>query len=506
MKVRRRFLCFPVLSFLLLLSAGCTAYIGEYGPSPYCGKDSHFFTRLTESSMGQADTEGLAAVLAGDEELTVRDGDAASKSAALQAPLILRFVWFSDVQVRQQEVKLFSDEDSRRLDAIIPSFEHNQIQEDFDWALYLSQIKAANRLGGVDFMIHTGDGIDAGTIEELYQFIYISNQSKVPWLNAVGNHDVSIFGNYRERMSYTRQAGVGFYPVGNVPNFIWMHRPQREISGFGRYLLPTPSEGGHSPSEDGNGKLAGTFHHGFDMQPGVTSTAEKFDYDRASGYYATDLRTTSLPVRVIVLNSANTEAWGASGIIAPAQRDWLRRQLLPEGRGINLVFSHHRPRDFDEQTRAVLAGSGHSPLVAFTGHTHQHNLLRHEDGMGHGYFELNTGSVLEFPQIGRVIELRGTPDGPVWLVSRALWSSFMKVRDMPSLDETDSVLKECADRRDAILDAIVRNEAGSFRRAVACAHYGAYQDFRKDKSRLLGKPQNFDEAWHEANVIIQVVP
>lgn len=506
MKIRRSFLCFPLLSFLLLMSAGCAAYIGEYGPSPYSGRDSHFFTRLTENSKSQADTEGLTAVLAGDEELTVRNGDAASKAAALQAPLILRFVWFSDVQIRQQEVKLFSDEDSRRMDAVIPSFEHDQAQEDFDWAVYLAQIKAASRVSGVDFMIHTGDGIDAGTIEELYQFIYISNQSNVPWLNVVGNHDVSIFGNYRERMSYTRQAGVGFYPVGNVPNFIWMHRPQREISGFGRYLLPTPSEGGHSPSEDGNGKLAGTFHHGFDLRPGGLPEQAAFDPDRAPGYYATDLRNTSCPIRIIVLNSANTDAWGASGRITAAQRDWLQRQLLSEGSGINLVFSHHRPMDFDEQARAVLNGSGHAALVAFTGHTHQHNLLWNKEGNGKGYFELNTGSVLEFPQIGRVIELRGTRDGPVWLVSRALWSSFMKVRDMPSLPEIEAVLKECAAQRDGILEGIARNRPGSFGKAVACGHYGAYRDYGKDRSRLLGKPQNFAQGWREANVIIQLIP
>ena len=99
-------------------------------------------------------------------------------------------------------------------------------------------------------MVHTGDSIDAGTIQELYQFIYISDKLQmIPWLNLVGNHDVAIFGNYQERIAYAREAGVNFYPVGDLTNFVWMHRKQRVISGFGWHLLPAPSEGGHSPSE-----------------------------------------------------------------------------------------------------------------------------------------------------------------------------------------------------------------------------------------------------------------
>ena len=111
------------------------------------------------------------------------------------------------------------------------------MQEDFDWAVDLSLIEATNRLHQdrpLDFMIHTGDSIDAGTIEELYQFVFISDRLRIPWLNLIGNHDVAIFGNYQEEVSYTLQAGVSFYPVGNVGNFVWMHRKERIISGFGR--------------------------------------------------------------------------------------------------------------------------------------------------------------------------------------------------------------------------------------------------------------------------------
>jgi hypothetical protein len=106
--------------------------------------------------------------------------------------------------------------------------------------------------------------------------------------------------------------------------------------------------------------------------------------------------------------------------------------LLSAGEGINLIFSHHRPQEFDAETKALLTASGHGPVVMFTGHTHEHHLDKHEGSNGQVYYELNTGAVLEFPQIGRLIELRGTPQGAVWLVSRALWSNLMAVVEMPT--------------------------------------------------------------------------
>lgn len=93
-------------------------------------------------------------------------------------------------------------------------------------------------------LVPGGDAIDAGSIEELYKFIYITNKLQIPWLNLIGNNDISIFGNCKERLGYTRQAGVSFYPVGSQSNFLLMHARERMISGFG----PPPAAG---PSGNG---------------------------------------------------------------------------------------------------------------------------------------------------------------------------------------------------------------------------------------------------------------
>jgi hypothetical protein len=364
------FLIWPLLT-------GCYASIGRWGPPFYSGDDEHYFERLIDDRSHEARQDShFTYGLASDSDLRIVDADPQEKTEALSAPLLLRFAWFSDVHIRQADVKLFSKSISRTMDQVIPTFEHNAVQEDFHWAVYLSQIEAVNRLHRVyplDFMIQTGDGIDSGTIQELYQFIYISDKLQIPWLNLVGNHDVSIFGNYQEQFNYTQKAGVNFYPVGDLTYFVWMHRKQRVISGFGWHLLPTPSEGGHSPSEDTSPgkKLPPTYHHGFDLTPGQTCSyfpPSNLAYDKVKGYYAADLCAIATPVRLTALNSAKMDEWGADARITPEQRNWLQTTLLSSDGAINLLFVHHRPEDFDAETQALLLSPDHGSLVMFTGH------------------------------------------------------------------------------------------------------------------------------------------
>lgn len=500
-----------IVFFLLIwpLFTGCYSYFAATPPSFYDGPEEKYFKNLKceyETQLEQNYFESLIChsrtqldnkftfELAPESQLRVEGFNPKDKDEDLKAPLLLRFVWFSDVQFRQRELKLGSNFFSRLLDYSIASAERNRAQEDFHWAVYFSQIEATNRLHRVsplDSMIHTGDSIDTGSIEELYQFIYISDLLEIPWLNLIGNHDITILGNYKERLGYGRDPGVMFHPVGDPDNFIWMHRAPRVISGFGRYLLPTPAKSAHKPSVNTwlGKKLPPTSHHGFDLNSG-----------RTPGDYSIDLRETSIPIRLIALNSAKKDKAGAKGSIDPQkQRPWLKDELLPANKGINLVFIHHSPEDFDLGTQALLSSPSNGPLVLFSGHTHQHHLKEHTGRDGGRYYELDTGSVLEFPQIGRLIELRATPGGPVWLVSRALGNTLMPLRERPGDDLINAVVKDCLqkERRDA-----KRENIGE---AVLCGHYGAVADYRKDKTHFWQEsPQPFREAWKNANVIIPV--
>jgi predicted phosphodiesterase len=444
-----------------------------------------------------------------------------------KAEVLLRFVWLSDVHMRQREIKLGSRKFAHMLDEIIPVTEFNKVQEDFHWAVYYSQIAAINdlrRKHRVDFMIHTGDAVDTGSIEELYQFIYITNKLEIPWLNVVGNHDVTILGNYMARLGYGHDPAVTFYPVGNLGDFIWMHRDKPEISGYGRHLLPVPKNGKHeaSMSPGPDKKLAPTTHHGFDLRFNeIECDNKKYDeavcdykkYDKA-GDYATDLKVDSdgIRVRLIALNSAKKDGLWADGSIDDKQLRWLKEKILPESGDINLVFLHHRPKYFTYyETNRLLANHGDGTLVAFTGHTHEFHLEWHAGQNGRGFYEMNTGSVLVFPQIGRVIELRRTPEGRLWLVSRALWSSLMTVheqdKDMESETERKKIIAECIATKETKpedREAMQRN----LTKSVRCGHFGAYDDYLADRGkwRFWGLPQPFEEIWKEANVIIEIKP
>jgi predicted phosphodiesterase len=508
---------------LLMISplfTGCYSYIAEHGPSICGNPERNCFEDLIKHSQAQPDGH-LNFRLAEDSELRVRvenfnsrdrtDELATYKREALTAPLLMRFVWLSDVHIRQRELRWGSKLFSEYLKKSVPSAEFNEAQADFHWAVYFSQIEAINQLNRdyryrpVDFMIHTGDSVDTGSIEELYQFIYISNKLKIPWLNIVGNHDVTIFGNYMARLGYGRDPGVTFFPVGNLGDFIWMHRDRGEISGSARNLLPLPANSNHEPSVSTwkDKKLARTFHHGFDLEVGKTCTdkAPKIpSYDNA-GNYATDLCAIPLPVRLIGLNSAKKDKLGAEGSIDPEQHRWLKERLRGKRESIYLLFFHHRLKDMSyalsDARENLLADLGDGALVVFTGHTHQHHLYWHAGQNGKGFYELNTGSVLEFPQIGRLIELRGNPGGRVWLISRALWSNLMtaREREMPAKDEIKRKLKECKDKREAKQENLAD--------AVACGHYGAYDDYLQKRDGAK-PPQPFDEMWEEANVIIKL--
>jgi hypothetical protein len=120
-----------------------------------------------------------------------------ARKECLSRPLQLRFAWYSDVQLRQRDVKLFSRTASQALDRVQNSFEGDPVQEEYGWAVYLSHLLALNNYQRslhdsnatqaakeplLQFYIHTGDAIDAGTIEELYRFVYLSNQLDFPWL------------------------------------------------------------------------------------------------------------------------------------------------------------------------------------------------------------------------------------------------------------------------------------------------------------------------------------
>lgn len=510
----------------LALLASCYAYIGRYGPPFYSGDDPQYFERLVDRSIAKtlAPDSGFSAQVSDDERLDRSLVSPEYAASCLAADPVLRFGWLSDVQLRQGEVKLFSDDVSAVADNILPSFEHHPMLEEYDWAVYTSVIAALNHahqsylaaaepdpdaadpatsrapLGrGIDFMIHTGDAADAGTIEELYQFIYISDRLQMPWLSVVGNHDTGIFGNYRERMAYTRQADAAFYPIGNTANFVHMHGPERHISGFGRQLLPVPATGGHAPSADGQGAIPPTNYHGFDLYPSADSPIAPARTDAMPGDYRFDIGHTAdidqggFSARVIVLNSTKRSSFGHDQELTDEQLAWLDDAIATSDASLIMVFSHHRPASFGDRGKRVLNQAGRSPLVYFSGHSHKHR-VKLVSSNGSRFYELNGGAICRFPQYGRIIEIRQIKPGRACLVSRALSNTYLDITSVAPAHVAE-VLDDCERDREA--------KRESLRASARCGHYGAFRDSQQRRERPWGKqPQPQREIEDAANVII----
>jgi len=153
----------------------------------------------------------------------------------------LTFIHLSDVQLRDEQVRLYDKATSKLADYIIPSFEHGPIQEVFDGAVYYAIVQTINATANnhpegnplrPSFMIHTGDAIDAGVVNELYEFLYITNELKLPWYNAIGNHDVGTFGNIEQNLIYVNDPFVEFMTMHSKFNFINLHHSAYEFYPF----------------------------------------------------------------------------------------------------------------------------------------------------------------------------------------------------------------------------------------------------------------------------------
>ncbi|MFN3466540.1 MAG: metallophosphoesterase family protein [Candidatus Brocadiales bacterium] len=350
----------------------------------------------------------------------------------------MAFVHLSDVQIRDERVKLFGKNVSRTFDNIIHSFEHSIDQEHYDYAAYLAIIKTINALlddTSIDtvrkpkFMIHTGDAVDASVVEELYEFVYISNKLAIPWYNVLGNHDVTVFGNFNNKKVYVNDPNLTFQTLHNKYNFINMHADG--------YLIDPNINPGPAPTEPSI-KLAKSRYHGFDL----FNINKNQEYDAfgtylckdCPGYYSFKLRKVDKnyefvspseknpppnpkEIVFIVLNTTTTQLGFAKGTVDKDQLRWLENEQLKKNNGkLIFVFGHHPldgPNFLDNSYEKLIELFHQYHVTAyFCGHTHTHQIRLHEkNGTKQGFWEVITDSILEYPQEGSLVTIRKLDNG-----------------------------------------------------------------------------------------------
>jgi predicted phosphodiesterase len=207
-------------------------------PFVNCLDAVHLSSGKTANDIGTracADSDVYAGFLGYDpatEDTTWRGDDAHQQSAldtiwkeaggtgAAPAPeSAFSFMHLSDVQIREPEAKLGGGSVSHKLDKIIQSFERDYDQERYSMFVYGAIVETINREHDLlalqdkvwgrehegarptrippQFMIHTGDSVDAGLKSEFQTFVRFSDRLEIPWYQVVGNHDVLAFGNLR---------------------------------------------------------------------------------------------------------------------------------------------------------------------------------------------------------------------------------------------------------------------------------------------------------------------
>ncbi len=275
----------------------------------------------------------------------------------------------------------------------------------------------------------------------------------MPWYVAFGNHD----GYLRGTVAVT--AGVN----------------EASILTGRRYMLTQPefiNEFFYSKS------LPGPVGHGFNH----ADMARRIDDDiRNDGYYATDAAAGK--VRLIVINTVidgvdpriplgilrNPFAL-SDGSIDRAQFDWLKAELAASrARGqLALLFSHHPDLTFAEfgafadllpievtaaELDAELASWPH--FVAWiAGHTHRHRIRPFvvADGIGsngeisgdvtckepdacHGFWQIETASLIDHPQEQRLLELFDNGDGSGTLRGSVLQHGYERSKTLAAADD-----------------------------------------------------------------------
>lgn len=256
----------------------------------------------------------------------------------------------------------------------------------------------------------------------------------VPWLAVFGNHDVLYQGTFGPGPTALGDllAASGAKPrgaLGLVRSNVHARLAGTGLDrweGWGRgpgiqRVTPDPEARRAVALDDFVARLAAHGDHGFTADHVAAGATW---WSRPEGDH----------VWVIGLDTCNHQQ-GSDGSIGPAQAAWLEAELAAHPDRAVVVLSHHNswtmdnrhpdahdpgPRTVGAEVVALLLRHPNVVLWA-NGHSHEHRILAHRGTTpGSGFWEVDTGSVIDFGQQGRTFELLDNGDGTLSIVVTVL--------------------------------------------------------------------------------------
>ncbi|WP_029759789.1 TIGR03767 family metallophosphoesterase [Gordonia hirsuta] len=342
----------------------------------------------------------------------------------------------------------------RRFDAVVSTGDNTDNHEhiELDWFLNLMSggditpnTGAKDRFEGVQALgsqLYYRPELPSGDIYKERGFVQIpgllraamrthrSPGLNMPWYSVFGNHDDQFLGTVPNGvLDWMYLSGTKFDLPGTDPavaqiagalrtnpaalgpllNTLAITGPSFAVTPDERRRPFTPQQyvrAHFAPSATG----AGPVGHGFSAPDGPTW----YTFQLAPG------------VRGIAMNTTNSLGI-ADGSMGEKQLRWIDRQLTRFRDELVLVFSHHTsatmtaklPNPETPGERQYLGADlvamlkRHRNLIAWVnGHTHKNEMIAHRStNAKHSFWEINTASHIDFPQLARIIEITDNRDG-----------------------------------------------------------------------------------------------
>ena len=386
--------------------------------------------------------------------------NAATEPAAAGEHLVARFAQITDVHLLDEE----SPARFAPADVVVPTAWRPQ--EAYSTQVFDGLLRAVNRRqergDRIDFVLFTGDLVDGAQQNELGWFLdcvegrvvdprsgpddrdpaavpapetdphhpfgaiglyrhgFHGRQASIPWYAAVGNHDRYAIGNLPVS-DLADGRRIAPLPLFQVRPGWWIPR-WLEADGDSTYGRITPANSGPVPlfslperitanpdrrflSAD---ELAGAFLDTVTLPPGhgfgdTGDTPTWYSVSPAAGLRLVVLDTSFRP-------SPAAGELCSEGFLTSGQLDFLRGEIAQAEQRDELVVlvTHHPSPNLDEsrvteanggELRAVLEASP-NVVLHLAGHLHRHRVTQRG-----GYVEMETASVIDYPQEGRWIEI-----------------------------------------------------------------------------------------------------